>query len=48
MSLSAILSSFRGFRDPVDLLVLTSLVPNRMKSQILNDNEIFVYDLSFH
>lgn len=36
-----------GFNDLVDLLVLPPLMPNRVKRQILNENEIFVYDLSF-
>lgn len=48
MSSSIVLSSFIGFRDLLVLLVPTFLVPNRMKSQILNENDIFVRDLSFH
>lgn len=47
MSSSAILNSFMGFHDLADLLVLPPLMPNRVKRQILNEHEIFVYDLSF-
>lgn len=47
MSSSAILNSFMGFCDLADLSVLPPLMPNGVKEQIPNENEIFVYDLSF-